>query len=333
MKTLKSKIKKGLIIFISATIIVYIVIIFFYLKNIPNDFTINKDFRLIITILIMLIIHHTFNTLRVYELARIFSKKFSIIDSILFTMSGFFLGTITPFQSGGLPLQLYLLKRSGITTGESGSIIVMRGIQAFFIFIITVPFTFIFFAQLFDNTLITALIKYLTVFYSILIIFAIIFIFFPEKLKNTSNKIKNEKFRHLLFKIAEESINFRNGIKMYFTKGKKHFLLSNFYTLICLYLLFSMTYFIVLLIVNHSDFFLCFNIQLLLTFLLAFVPTPGQSGFAEGGAALFYSLLIPKDKILIFVFLWRLIITYIPSFIGLIFLIVFFKDLSEIEEN
>ncbi len=313
---MKKRIKIGVLLLFFCTLIAYITLTAVFVRDVPSLSILDLTWNRVIFIAVLFILLYVFNSLRVFELAKAFTSTFTFKDSLIFTMGGIFLGLITPFQSGGIPFQIYLLSKRGVHAGEGASLLFIRGIQSFLIFLITIPFTFIFFSQLFDNNLVSALFRYLLGFYISVIIIIGIAVLFTEGLKRLVCKIKHRGLKEILLKVLGETNNFKYGLVNYLKKAKLHFVFSTVYTALSLYLMFSMTYFIVLICGGKNDFFLSFNIQLLLTYLLAFVPTPGSSGFAEGSGALFYSILIPKNNILIYIFMWRLITTYIPSLIG-----------------
>lgn len=330
---MKKRIKTGLILLFLSTIAAYILITFVFVQEAPSVTGLLFEPKFIIAVILLFIVLYFFNALRVYELAKAFTDDFTFKDSFVFTMGGIFLGLITPFQSGGIPFQIYMLNKRNVTAGEAGSLLFIRGIQSFIVFILTVPFTFIFFSQLFSNNLVSALFKYLLAFYITVVAVITIAILFTAALKRRVERIGNKWLRQMLTRMLNETENFKSGLLAYLEKAKKHFFISTLYTGIALYVMFSMTYFIVLICGGKDDFFLSFNIQLLLTYLLAFVPTPGSSGFAEGGGALFYSLLVPKSMIVIYVFLWRLITTYFPAFIGIISIWSYMKAFMKSEKH
>lgn len=330
---MKKRIRTGIVLLFFSTLIAYILITFVFVQEAPSIRGIQPKPQYIAAIALAFIILYVFNALRVYELAKAFTDKFSFKDSFVFTMGGIFLGLITPFQSGGIPFQIYLLSRRNVTAGEAGSLLFIRGVQSFIIFIVSVPFTFIFFSELFGNNLVSALFKYLLVFYITVIAVISAAILFTAALKRIVGRIRHDWLKNTLHRVLDETENFKSGMTAYVRKAKRHFILSTLYTGIALYVMFSMTYFLVLICGGRDDFFLSFNIQLLLTYLLAFVPTPGSSGFAEGGGALFYSLLIPRHAIVMYVFIWRLITTYIPAFIGLLAIWAYLKAFLNMQER
>ena len=316
---MKDKIKKGLFLFVIFTAAAYAIIFFFYLKGVPKNAKIDFNWIFISGIIILFIIYHYFNILRVYFLGRIFSKKFTFYDSASFTLGGVLLALITPFQAGGMPFQLYIMSKRGITPGEGTSVLISRGLQSILVFIVTIPFTMIFFSQLLSGSMVAMLLRYFMILYSILFLTAFILIAFTGRIKKYfESKHVNKKLLGFIFRILDEVINFKKGIISMFTKGLKENLISILCSFIALYAGFAVTYFLVRMVYGRDDFFLAFNIQFILTYLSAFVPTPGSSGVAEGGIALLYSQVVAKEQIIFFIFLLRLITTYIPAFLGLL---------------
>ena len=316
---MKDKIKKGVLLFIFFTATAYLVIFVFYLKDVPKNARINFNLIFIAGIIGLFIIYNFFNILRVYFLCRIFSKDFTFYDSALFTLGGVLLALITPFQVGGMPFQIYIMSQKGITPGKATSVLISRGFQSILVFIVTIPFTFIFFSQLLTGGMIAKLLNYFIILYSTLFIIVFFLITLTNKIKAFfENRNFSKKVIDFIFKVLDEVQNFKKGIESMFKKGLRNNLLSILCSFIALYAGFTLTYFIVLMVYGKNDFFLSFNIQFILTYLSAFMPTPGSSGVAEGGIALFYSQIVPKEQILFFIFLLRLITTYAPALLGLL---------------
>ena len=69
------------------------------------------------------------------------------------------------------------------------------------------------------------------------------------------------------------------------------------------------------------------SIQILLTFVTYFAPTPGATGVAEGGFTLMFSNFVEKNDILSLTFSWRFFTMYLGMIIGLtIFYFEIFKN-------
>ncbi len=317
-KILKNRIKTGLLLFFIFTLSSYILIFFLYVKDFPKNLRVNFDIHNIVLIVLFFISSNFFNILRIYFLGKIFNKNFTFSDGYIFTLGGVLLALITPFQSGGMPFQLFLLSKKGINLGNATSVVVMRGFQSLIVMILTIPFILFYLQSVFSTEYFKNLIRYFIGIYSLMFFILFMIIFFNEKLKIFVEKtIKQNLIKKILLKVIEFFSNFTEGVKTIFTKGIKENFLSLLSTFISLYSYFALSFFVIKLFNVKVDFFKAFSLQFLLTYLSAFVPTPGSSGVAESGMALFFSQIVGKENILLYIFIFRLISTYIPAFLGL----------------
>ncbi len=315
---LKSKIKKGLLLFFIFTLSAYIIIFFFYVKDTPKNIKIHFEFLNLFAIILLFFLSNFFNILRVYFLGKIFNREFNFSDSYIFTLGGVLLALITPFQSGGMPFQLFLLSKKKINLGNATSVLLMRGFQSVIVFILTIPFMLIYLQNVLSTSYVGNLKKYFMIIYSFAFTILIFIVIFNNKLKIIlEKKLSDNLLKKILIKIVNFFSNFTGGIKTIFTDGIKENIISLISTFISLYSYFALSYFVIKLFNSDVDFMKAFSLQFLLTYLSAFVPTPGSSGVAEGGTALFFSQIVGKENILIYIFLFRLISTYIPAFLGL----------------
>jgi len=65
-----------------------------------------------------------------------------------------------------------------------------------------------------------------------------------------------------------------------------------------------------------ADLMTAMMLQAVFTFVLYFVPTPGASGVAEGGATAVFKLLVPWNMAGVTALLWRVFTAYIPVLLG-----------------
>lgn len=315
---MKQNIKKGLLLFFIFTISAYILILFFYVKSFPTNVRLNFEFTNIIALFFLFVSYNLFNILRVYFLGKIFNKNFNFSDSYIFTLGGVLLALITPFQSGGMPFQLFLLSKKEINLGKATSIILMRGFQSIVVFVVTIPFVIVYIQNILSTSYVKNLLKYFIFLYSLITFLIFIIITLNEKVKIFIRKKMRDGYLKKIFISTFEVIsNFFEGIKVIFSEGVKECFLSLFSTFISLYSYFALSFFVIKLVNENTNFFKAFSLQFLLTYLSAFVPTPGSSGVAEGGMALFFSQIVGKNNILIYIFIFRLLSTYLPAFFGL----------------
>jgi len=62
-------------------------------------------------------------------------------------------------------------------------------------------------------------------------------------------------------------------------------------------------------------------------FLIAFAPTPGASGLAEGGGYLFFQSLASPELVTSYILIWRFLSCYLVMIIGAVLFIQFFRQL------
>lgn len=315
---MKSRVKKGIFLFFIFTLSSYILIFFLYVKDFPQNIKINFDFYNVFFIVLLFILSNFFNILRVYFLGKIFNKNFSFSDGYIFTLGGVLLALITPFQSGGMPFQLFLLSKKGINLGSATSVIIMRGFQSLIVLILTIPFILLYLQSIFSTEYFKNLIKYFIVIYSLTFFVLVLIIFYNSQVRLlVEKKMKENRIKRFLIKMIDFFSNFTDGVKTIFTRGIKENFLSLISTFISLYSYFALSFFVIKLFDVKTDFLKAFSLQFLLTYLSAFVPTPGSSGVAESGMALFFSQIVGKENILLYIFVFRFLSTYLPAFLGL----------------
>ena len=72
---------------------------------------------------------------RVKLIAGTLGEKISLLDILRINLVGFFTGNITPFTSGSVPAQVYLLHRKGVSVGKATAIVTSRIVFSSLIFI------------------------------------------------------------------------------------------------------------------------------------------------------------------------------------------------------
>lgn len=317
-RILSYKIKIGLTVFFLLTLLSYFLIFILYVKDFPENIKFFFSPTVIFFIILLFIFTNLFNILRVLFLCKIFSKEVNFMDAYMFTLGGVLFALITPFQSGGLPFQIYLLSRKKIKPGKSVSIIFVRGVQSILVLFLTLPFIMIYLKNVVQSNYVKNLLKYFLTLYMIIIPIFLLLIFFNEKIKNfLDQKFKESKFKKFFMYIVNFFSNFLSGIKDIFSIGFKENLISLFFTFLSLYSYAALSFFIIKFIGGNGDFFTSFSLQFLLIYLTAFVPTPGSSGVAEGGMAIFFNNIVGKEHLIIYILIFRIFSTYIPAFLGL----------------
>jgi uncharacterized protein (TIRG00374 family) len=284
----------------------------------------------------------------IYLLTRKGSKEhFSYMKSLKTTIIGAFFGMITPSYSGGQPMQLVYMGKSGISVGVSTSVMVLRFIveqsALEMIAIIGLPHAL----RLMNK--VPAVIPLAFIGFSIssaMIIFLITFSL-SRKVYNKifglfkwvvalfrfSKKLK-PKIDKFLEKIDSEIAQYAQSAE---TLSKDPLLLISTFSLglISDILSFVTVYTAIVSIGvlknSFSSLFDVLSVQSLATMIIYFSPTPGASGVAEGGFYLFFSPIVPRSYLGTVTLEWRSLTYFIPLAIGLI--VVFLESLKHVKKK
>lgn len=342
----KTKIKVGIALFFLLTILAWLIIIplnyynegslknrlIFGLSDLLNNISSINIYFLFIAIL-LIFLQLFFSIKRIQFISKAQNINLSFRNAFHFTIAGLFLAAITPMQSGGIPFQTYILKRSGSNLSKSLAIISFRGILSGLFLVIMMPVIFFKIGDIFKyNKILGGLSKYLIIFYSLIIIFT-----FFSTIKNRvthrfflrlSFLIKNNKIQKFIQKIINKFFlgirDFLKSYKIFFTTGKKYTFIAIIIALIEMSIYFTIPPILALGLKCDSNIGGVFITGIILTYLLAFTPTPGASGIAEVSGMSFSFIWSGPTTALIF--LWRFVCSYIPSFIGGIDLLFFIKS-------
>lgn len=299
---------------------------------------------LLITLLLALL-HLYLDFLRLQVLTWALGKFISLKSSIEFTMGGLFLGAVTPFQSGGIPLQVYILKREGFSIGEGTAIILFRAVLALGVVFVALPGIISYYHVISSAHVIKSILNYLFFFYLFAISIVLLILFKTEKVRKglhgfgnflrRKRIIKSDKPREIVNKILDEVVSFKSSMGLFFKAGKWKTLLSFILTLISMGIYFLIAPSLLYGLGVPVPIIKAAILQLVLTYLLVFIPTPGASGVAELGGFSLFALICPKELLGVYVLLWRFFTFYISVIIGGLVMIrmVGFEKLKKITKE
>ena len=239
-----------------------------------------------------------------------------------------FTGNVTPFSSGGVPTQIFLLCQNGIKPGKASAIVTIRVIMTTLLFTLVSPILLFFYYAKFPAGLLHRVIIMAIPLACLLSIALIIFIIKP-KLAQTIfgcliSRVQSIKFcaklNPLLTNFLVELEVFHQSIKI-FRKDLNFFLV-----ILCTWLYWIIFFAIAPLLMfafgfNATEVFLeSILFQFILVFILAYLPVPGGSGIMELGLYSVF-IFIPLQFRAIFILVWRLLSYYVSTLIGGIILL------------
>ncbi len=322
MATLNNRIKGGLKLAIAFVVVTMVALLIFTASRETVE-ALGKinPFYLIIA-LAFWAIYLLFDAFRISLLTHGVTGEWrSIKTGFEVLLTGTFLAAVTPFQTGGLPVQLYILKREGIPWGKGTLIILLRGVFFAIMMITLLPILLPILARESSVTSIRILSRYSMVIYIVMIaIFAFILIK-PELIKRfiyriTLRRGKRTKTTRWTYKVFKEIEEMKDGFWRFSVEKKWHSIASFFLTFIT----YAPYYFIAPFLLRGLGLNISFPkaafLQLVVTLFTFFSPTPGATGVSEGGFAILFSPIVAKHLLGVFTILWRFFTFYLTAIIG-----------------
>ncbi len=258
-------------------------ILFFAGKDFYKIILYLSGFYFIIGILIW-ILFLSLDSLRLLILAKGINKHLNIKMGIEFITSGSFFALVTPFGSGGLPYQIWLLSRYNFSIVQTLSLIVARGICIFTPYLLLLPFVI--------NTIKTGFSR-IFLFYAFLV--AIVFFLILILKKDYRAYLKSIKLKFLIISIL---ISF--PIQLIYLS----------------FLYISLKSFSI-----NIDFFDAILRQVIMQLSTYFQITPGGLGISELISSIIISENIELKYVGFVIVLWRFFSGYLNGFLGFYFVI------------
>lgn len=257
------------------------------------------------------------------------NQKF--FNSFRISMIGQLFNNITPFCTGGQPMQAYYMYKDGRKVSDSFSIFTMKFVvnqSALVLFSLIVSiFQFDYLKSLVSNFLFLAIIGF-----SVNVI-AIVFVLIMGINKKLALNILKAIFiflgkirilKNIDEKIEKLTISVNNFNEQFnFIKSQKKAVIQMFVVSVFQSLFYySITYMIYRAFGNSGiSIFNIIPAQAFLLMLMTFVPTPGSGGGAEGGFLLIFNSIFKHGTINMSILFWRLYTFYLPIIVGALFLI------------
>lgn len=300
------------------------------------------DYKWVLAGLGCLLIYWICEALNLHLPIRKMYSNNSLFTSIKVSMIGQLFNNITPFSSGGQPMQAYELTKTGKRVSDSLSAMAIKFIITQTALVVTtliiICFEFNFFAQIMQNYIWLAIVGFSINILAILIVFIAgikkrAITVFTNPIIKFLGKIKI--FKHpedVITKLDKSIDNF--GYQFKFMKNQKKMVLSMFILAVIESLsYYSITYMVYRAFGNYGiTFFQIIPVQAFLLLLMTFIPTPGSGLGAEGGFLLLFNSIFKEGTINMSILFWRMYTFYFPIIVGALFLIPFEKNKSALKK-
>lgn len=287
-----------------------------------------------------IVIYWLFESINLHIATKQLDNKQTFKQSIKVSMIGQLFNCITPFSSGGQPMQAYYMAKDGVSIGNSATALLAKFIiyqivlTLYSLVILFLKYNF--FMEHINGFIWLAIIGFAI---NTVVVLWLIFIAYFKKptekvihfIIHILNKIKIIKNKELVItnvdkEIDEFYLNFKE-LKQHKSMMFKMFIS----TLIQLTVYFLIPYMIYKGLGLHgANIFNMLSAQAFVLMISSFVPLPGAAGGAEASFLILYGMFFPASMIVFVILIWRLFTFYLPILVGSIFLL-FQKNVDKIE--
>lgn len=287
--------------------------------------TVNFGFLLIAVLCI--VGYWVFEALTLHFSAKSIAPQTRFRDSLFVTVIGQYFNCITPFASGGQPMQAYYYVKRGVPLSAAMTALVSRFIVYQFVLTLYSIVFLIFKLPMFRNGEFRGLTVLVIVGFAIntaVILLLFMVSFFRKPTTRLAHGVVYLLGKLRIFKDPKEKIaEVDQVLEQYyghflFIKSKPLLILKMCgLTSLQLFLYFSITYVIYLGFgLSEVDLFTITACQAFVLMISSFVPLPGALGAAEGSYAAFFSGIF-GNYTGFSTFVWRFLTFYLPILIGL----------------
>jgi len=258
-------------------------------------------------------------------------KGFGFIKSFKTSMIGVYYSALTPFSSGGQPMQVMHMRRDGVPVGKSSSIFCIKFITfqfvicGFFVINLILRGTRLFadHINVFWLTTIGFMVN------AALAVIAVLALKSKGKMVLLGTRFVHFLHRLHLVRYPEKTIiSMAETLEDFSTSGmllrtnSKLFFGSVFLTALEMFALFSITFCIyrAMGLTGHTIIDVV-SMQAYLYLTVSFVPLPGAAFASEGGFYLFFSMFFPSRLMFLAMLMWRFFTYYANIVFGALFVL------------
>lgn len=262
-------------------------------------------------------------------MSRAMGYRLGFMRGMTLTWLNYFGCAVTPLQVGGGPFQVYVLyTKDRVPVGSGIAITMLRTLLSTFLLSLLAPSAWWLAPELINGY---GLAK--GVFFYVCFLALLVWVFFAFSVCRPRWLVKAVGFIALRLKrfkrlrnlpvvaiyrrVGREMMNYSRNVAEVLQPGRRlpffgAFVLSAGY-LLCI---FSVLPIMVRALGLTVPFDQAVSAQAMLMFTLFFIPTPGGSGVAEGGAAALFSMLIPANLAGVMAIAWRFCTEHVAIIIG-----------------
>ncbi len=264
---------------------------------------------------------------RLYLFSRVFHPQVLFKTCVKANLANYFLGSITPSQTGGGPAQIYMLYVGGMPAVEATSASLMSFFSTMFLLVAAGAAMFAFRGSLpFSGGSLGHLFNAGMIFFLAVAVLMIVALLFPGFYRELSriivrviSRVRKKDYLRAGSRAhgAIEAIDRCHRQLIHYVRRHFHiFLAGVLVSTVCFISKFAVAYMIVRSLGMQASFMEVALLQMAIILINYFFPTPGASGAAELSSAALMSSIVSKGLIGFYVILWRLLTTYASVAVG-----------------
>lgn len=321
--------RKGLVLFIVFTVSVSFFVLLTSVDRRTFSLLLSADRRALLIALILIVMAWVCDALRFCAVARAASEKISFRLGLILTWLHYFGCAVTPMQTGGGPFQIYVLYKGKMPIGKGVAITLTRTLLTMLLLGLVVPLAVVLEPDLLrGHHILTGFFLYVVIFVLCSWTLVVVSLIRPQIIKRwgqmlilflkRTGLVKPKSVLKMIRRINCEIDNYNINFRLFFSTGRIYFVQALILSLLHLFFLFSVLPVLIWSVGLDFSYVQTILTQGVFLFILYFVPTPGASGFAEGGGAALFSLLVPWNMAGVMAIMWRLFTEYLAIFMGAI---------------
>ncbi|MDR0615431.1 MAG: flippase-like domain-containing protein [Synergistaceae bacterium] len=319
--------KKGLSFFVILSLFVSGAVLYVSVDRSSFEIFKRADASKLGVAILMVALVWLLDALKLKSLTRAAGERTSFAFSMKLTLINYFGAAVTPMQSGGGPFQIYMMYRRGIGVGKSIAITLVRTILTMLILGLTIPFTLMFDVEIPKaGWWLRGFVFYVVTFIMLAWLSIILSLAKPRLIKRISGVavmfltragfLKSKLVSAILRWINREVDAYNKNVKDLIKGGRNHLLLGVLFGVFQMWVYLSVMPCMIWAMGMPVMYVECVLIQALFLFMLYFIPTPGGSGAAEGGAAMIFSVFVPWSVAGMLGLGWRFLTEYTGIALG-----------------
>jgi uncharacterized protein (TIRG00374 family) len=331
------RIKPGLAIFLSLSVLSALVI--FFVGTEPSTWIKIMQLRPEYALLagLLMVSHWCFNALRFKILVNSLGNNVSFRVSLKAFIANIFVSAVTPSQTGGGPVQIYVLNRAGVPIAKGFTGCLMGAVLAVFCLLTSTIVILIARPDLrgeFGGRL-TGILATVVIVFGFMALLFLLSLFRTKLVKNLVGRtllallrvVGTERRLAFTKRVLGGMDQYRECMSVFFRARKQRLLLALILTLASLSANSAIS---IVLLAGLNVEFNVLNVylsQFILFFVAYFGPTPGASGIAEFSTFWILSSLNVRTDILgVYTVLWRLFTSFIAVALGGIIILSLIRE-------